>query len=805
MYKSEYIAKYGKDKSRTVRNNFATPELVSLKLKMAKRFTKTYRENMHEHIAIREAKCLAEQYPYICRNILRGDLFAGRVHFYPLVGFGLEVYPHTNLPAIYKDDVAGDKVPQEVKELREHIGASNTGFYYDYPGLKRAIEILNLKGDEKKEVEEIIDFWWEESSRYKYNQALDEEIKNNTGRTDFDVKLANTFFRIGCISVDFDTLLQKGIPGMRAWIEEKKADVDSDSEPAKIYQGMLMCLDVLVNVCRYYEKQALEMARDEEDPEYKFELIKMADVLENIAVRKPESTREALQLMWLYNMLTGTLNYGRMDEYIGDFYVNDIDSGRCTDEEILKLLKSLWKIMNDMFIDGLSNSAANHRIILGGKGRRNEKNADRFALIAMEASRQTYFAEPNVTLRFYKGQNPALMKKAFDLIGEGCIHPSLYNDDAYIPFVAETYRVPICDAEHYIPEGCGEIVIDHKSIGSPNAILNYLTLLDVVLHNGYYTVLGEQIGLKLGTPDDFDTFEKLLDAVKKQISFTHDILARRHAIEIKIEAEHVPQLFLSMLIDDCIEKGRTAMNGGAKYLGGIIESFGITNLADSLYAIRELVYNRKVMTLSKLVEILDAHFEGYEAERQLMLSLPKFGNDNDDVDSLHTELTRFINTDVNEKGRAAGLDYFLICNLNPGAVTYSDNTKASADGRLFGEPMAVGNAPTAGRDISGLTAVLNSMLKHDKHHAGFVHNLKVSKTLFKPGNREKFENLVNTYFENGGIQLMITTLNPDDLKNALKYPEKYQNLLVRVGGWTSRYVELEPKYQMEILHRTMYA
>lgn len=785
-------------------NDFKDPELMRLKLDMAKEFTRVYRENAGEHRAIREAKCLAAQYPALCRKIVKGDLFAGRAHYFPLVGFGLEIYSHSGVRGIMVDDLAGDQVTEETKIFRERLGASNTGYFYDYSALKEAIRTLELDGPEKQEAEEIIRFWWEESSRYKYNKLLPKDITDYVDRTDFDLKLASTFFRVGCASVGFDPLLRKGIPGMKTYISEKNSSVAPDSDAAGLYTGMLMALDVLVSVCGRYEKEALEMAAVETDGAYKAELLKMAEVLSNITVRKPENTREALQLFWLYNLLTQTLNYGRMDEYIGDFYVRDIDGGFATDEDILKLLKSLWKIINDLMIDGLFNSAANNRIILGGKGRRNPENADRFALIAMEATRQTYYAEPNVTLRFCKEQNPLLMKKALDLVGEGCIHPSLYNDDAYIPYVAETFGVSPEEAEHYIPEGCGEIVLDHRGIGSPNALFNYLTLLDLVLHNGYYTNLGEQKSLKLGELSDFDTFDKLLEAVKKQIDFTHGVLARRQALEVKFEGENHAYLFMSMLTYDCIEKGRSLMDRGARYLGGIIESFGITNLADSLYAIKELVYEKKRFTLEKIVEMLDADFKGYEAERQLMLSLPKFGNDHEGVDGFHTELTKFINQNVNERGKAAGLDYYLVCNLNPGGITYANVTKASADGRRYGDPMAVGNAPTAGRDQNGMTALLNSMLKHNKNHGGYVHNLKVSKSMFSPENRKKLETLLKSYFDQGGIQLMITTLNPDDLRNALKDPEKYANLIVRVGGWTSRYVELEPVYQMEILNRTLY-
>jgi len=241
-----------------------------------------------------------------------------------------------------------------------------------------------------------------------------------------------------------------------------------------------------------------------------------------------------------------------------------------------------------------------------------------------------------------------------------------------------------------------------------------------------------------------------------------------------------------------------------RYSGGLVESFGLTNLADSLYAIKTLVYEQKRFTLKQLVGMTDGNFEGYEAERRILLSAPKFGNDHGGVDSLHYELIRFVNEDINRQGREAGLGYFLICNLNPGAITYADITKASADGRKYGEAMAVGNAPTAGRDTEGITALLNSMARHDKRHSGFVHNLKLSKELFKPENIEKTRALFRTYFDMGGIQLMVTALNTNDLKNAMERPQDYPNLLVRMGGWTARFVELEKAYQIEFINRTMY-
>jgi pyruvate-formate lyase len=446
----------------------------------------------------------------------------------------------------------------------------------------------------------------------------------------------------------------------------------------------------------------------------------------------------------------------------------------------------------------------NCRIIVGGKGRRNPDNADQFAFAAMEVTQEMKEQEPNLTLRFFKGQDPALFEKALDLIADGCVHPTLYNDDEHIPMVAKAYGVTEQEAEGYLPQGCGEIQIDHKSISSPNNIINFLAALDLVLHDGYNTTVREQRGIKVGSLEHFDTFDKLYDALKKQIDYTNELFARRNKIENEVHARTSAFLFTSILTDECITRGKGIFAGGAKYLGSQIETFGLTNTADSLAAIKKLVYDEKKITLARLVKVLDADFEGYDDEFKMMRSCPKFGNDDSYADDLYEDLCRFVNENVASKAKQCGLDFFLNCNLNPGGVRYGEGTKASADGRQAGDALAVGNAPTAGFDTQGMTALLNSMKKQYKLHSGFVQNLKVSKELFAAGNRDKLKSILQAYFETGGIHLMITCLNPEDLQNALKEPEKYPNLLVRVGGWTARFVNLEKSVQKEIVNRTLY-
>ena len=329
--------------------------------------------------------------------------------------------------------------------------------------------------------------------------------------------------------------------------------------------------------------------------------------------------------------------------------------------------------------------------------------------------------------------------------------------------------------------------------------------LDLVLHNGFSTEAGEQRGLALGRPETFDTFEELLDAYMRQLAFTYETLARRHKHEHQVYAENASFLFLSMLTDDCIDEGRCIFEGGTRYLGGIIETFGLTNLADSLVAIKKMVYDKKAFSLAELVEFLDADFEGYEAERRMLLACPKFGNDDPVADEMHTMLSDAL-CDLADQSRTQGdLHFFLNCNLNPDGIRYALNTKASADGRRYGDSFAVGNAPTAGRDTSGATALLNSISKADSVCAGYVQNLKLSRRMFHGQLYERTRALIDAYFDHGGSQLMITTLDRGVLERAMAEPEKHTHIMVRVGGWTARFVELPKPHQKEILQRTIYS
>lgn len=807
----------------------------TLDLFAARNFTRAYQLHRDSHPAIREAACLAEQYPLLLKPIADHHLFAGRKVHRPLIAFSCELQFNQKLKVLtdippnvdpdtydsqagFSADISSvihPKIRPEQKAAvidsndayrRKHLGIGNSAYCHDHQRLLQLAGELPEGCEARQEIENIAAFWDVESTRSHYNQALTDDIKAGLGRTTgLDTRYTSGFLRQVCYSLDYDTLLQLGLPGMIARIETHRAEAAGDSEKQGLYTGMLMALDVLRSTLAHYERQALQLATETTNEQRQAQLLDMARALGSIRLQPPQTLREAIQLFWLYALHSDTVNYGRMDVYLGDFYCRDIDTGLLPEETALQLLASLWKMISEIKYEG-GHGQPNTRIILGGRGRRNEAKANRFALAAMEVTRRCKFQQPSVTLRFYPGQDTALWDKAMECIGQNTIYPTLYNDEVHIPGVMQSHGASREDAEQYVPEGCGELLIDGMGFGSPNNILNFVSGLDLVLHNGFDTVTGQTRGLQLGHASSYATFEALVAALKKQIAFTYELLAKRHAIEHEIERKQAAFLFMSMLSKDCIARGKPLFAGGIRYLGGIIETFGLTNLADSLAAIKSTVFERKLFTLDQIVTMIDADFAGFERERRVLLQCPKYGNDEDYVDTLYQEINAFFNRTAQEAGQRHGLGFFLNCNVNPGGMYYSPFTKPSADGRRNGENMALGDSPSPGRDKNGLTALLNSLRKHEKFtHAGVSHNLKLNRSLFSKETLPKTEVLIKTYFEEGGSQLQITSVSADELRDAMEHPERYPHLLVRVSGFTAYFVELNRRYQMEIVNRTLYS
>jgi len=509
---------------------------------------------------------------------------------------------------------------------------------------------------------------------------------------------------------------------------------------------MEQALDLFSKVATDFADKA-KLQASTASSEYKSELLIMEKVLRKIAVAKPETFREGLQLMFLYANISGTINYGRMDEYIGDLYVKDIDNGSLKEEEAIALLVNLWRMID------IKKNIWDSRIFVGGKGRRNEANADRFALAALEATKLAHCVAPQFSMRFYEGQNPAIYQKGLDVIASGVPYPLIYNDDVNIPSVMNAFKVPEAEAVHYLPYGCGEYILNHRSVGTPSGVINLLQALSVTLNKGINPLTRQPMGLPASELGSFDSFDALMNAYKKNVELYVEQLAFQEKLEYDIAAKGAPYLYLSMVFDDCIKRGKGIYGGGVRYLGGTLESYGNTNTANSLVALKKLVYEEKKFTLDQIRKMVDANFVGYEKEQKMLLNAPKYGNDDNYADDMKVEIDRHICTVTRDMSKKAGLDSYLIVIINNSAnTTMGMQTAASPDGRLSRTYMANANNPTGGTDKAGVTAFLNSLVKPATNiHAGAVQNMKFSKEMFTTY-RPKTEALLKTIRQKGGSQ-----------------------------------------------------
>jgi len=735
---------------------------AELMLNFHKAYTST------DDIVRREAACLKAQYPLLACTWQKGDKFAGRKS-YPSLCFSPQA------PGGYV-------------------------YIFNEPEFTQFLENKDLSEVNREALRKITPFWQEENTQHKAENSYPPELWESLTYEAFGSHPGVGFplYRLSGAQMDFDKLVRLGVEGLRKEIEEKMK-INKDDEAQNLYKGMLSTLDVFSQTALYYASMIERQKQSVTDPTDRMDIDRIIASLKKIATKKPDTFHEALQLTYLYAAMSGAVNYGRMDEYLGDIYAADLKAGWIKKEDAEDWLVSLFRIME------AQKQVWDQRAIVGGKGRRNETNADKMALVIMDAVNKYHGIVPQLTLRFYKGQNPELYKKALDIISAGYPFPLLYNDDANIPSVMAAFNLPEDEAKHYLPFGCGEYIIDHKSFGTPSGLINMLAALNITLHNGIEPLTGKSLGLALGDAASFKTFDQLESAYKKQIEYFVKDLAIQEGLEYKIAGEQAPMLYYSMLFDDCIARGKPLLTGGIRYLGGTLESYGNTNTADALAAIKKVVYEDKAFTLPQLVEMLDKDFEGYSRERNLLLLAPKYGNDDDYVDSIKVSIDRFICEYTRSQAAPNNMHSYLIVEINNSANTeLGSQTSASADGRFSRTFMANGNAPTGSADHNGVTAVLNSMLKPDTRiHAGTVQNMAFSKEVFSE-NRQQVEALLDGYWAGGGTQIMLNVVGRSDLENAMKEPEKYANLIVRVGGFCARFVDLPRPVQLEILSRTLY-
>lgn len=721
-------------------------------------FTELYKSESDP--AVREAKCLAVQVPYVLTPISEDELIVGCMK-HGFVGFS----------------------PQ--------YGGSYTYYYWD-DRVADALEQVKNTVDSAyvEKIEEMRAFWRAENTEAKVKERFAEKYHKKIEYGLYYYAVC----RIAGMNVDLDMLVHEGLPGLR----ERNAAFREKNGDSAFYQALDLSLDVIADACRSYAQNAQKLLEDDGLSEQRRkDLIEIRSNFTQIADGKPRTFKEALQLIWIYAVCSDLMNFGRLDVALADFYAHDIDSGAMDEEEAIRWLSSFYRAIIRV------SKVHDSRIIIGGKGRKDPETADRLALALIETSKRVMDVVPQLTLRYYKGMNEELMVKTLENIEAGAVYPIVYSDDATIPAIQKIYGIDEEEACRWVPLGCGEYIMEGCGAATPNTGVTLAQALDVVLHEGYNSFNGRLEVPGMRSISEYKTFDELFEAYSDMMRPACEEEAYHEQLNYQVAGEEAAYLHLSLLTHDCVEKGEGIFSGGCRYLCATSEIFGLITCADSLAAIKKCVYEDRLFTLEELVKMCDANFEGYEKEREALLNAPKYGNDDDYADDVAIRVFNNISKLHDEAGKKTNLYRYNIVSVNnSGSAERGKVTSATPDGRKRGEPLSNGNSPSIGADKNGLTATLNSMRKIDPaRHVGVVHNIRFNKDMLH-NNFDKVKMLLEIFYENNGVQTNLSSIGKDDLEQAMIHPERYRNLLVRIGGFSARFVELDPIVQHELLLRT---
>ncbi len=589
------------------------------------------------------------------------------------------------------------------------------------------------------------------------------------------------------------------------------------------YRTVLIICEAVRDFSFRYAQLARSMAQSEVDLRRKKELEIIASVCEIVPYYPAENFHQALQSYWFtilidYIFQNGSaISAGRFDQYMYPFYKKDINLGIITKDEAQELLEALWVKHSDIIKASKFNSAKNNggfattiHISLSGVDKNGMDATNELSYLCLEAERNVFNSEPNVGIRVHSATPDKLLHKVIEILvsKEGGKLP-LYNDNAIIQGLCAD-GVPLELARDYSIVGCVEPTPVGNTMGITNACyFNLAKCLELSLNNGICMLSGEKMGLSTGDSLEFRSFEDVKEAFAKQIEYFVTMMINSLNTIEEVVANYTPHIYPSLLIDGCLEKGVDATKGGAMFNYVGVQGVGLADVADSLAAIKKLVFDENKITMKVLIDALKTNFDGKETLRQMLINhVPKYGNDVDEVD----ELAKFV-ADTYSDAVKKGRDY-RGGSYRPGLfcltanVPFGRQTAALPSGRLVGTPLADGGvSPKHGMDKNGPTAVVKSVAKLDHCRVainGVTLNQKFLPTVLKTfEERKRLISLIKAYFSLGGFHIQFNIMGADTLKKAQQNPDDYRSLVVRVAGYSAFFVELDKDIQDEIIARTV--
>lgn len=671
--------------------------------------------------------------------------------------------------------------------------------------------------------ENIFPYWKGKSLEESFLAQLPKETARvvvDTGFVDNDSKWRQA---VGEITPDYqDVLFKKGFGGILKeakirMMELNPASAD-DMKKIEFYKSVILTSEGIISYANRYAEKASQMAEKEKSSVRKNELLKISQICKNVPENPPETFYEAIQFVW-FTQVGGilsenplALNIGRFDQFMYPYYKHDIDEGIMSKEEIQELIEAFWLKLSEWVWTISANTAEFfagynqfQNLTVGGKTREGKDATNDLSYMALKATEEIKTHQPGLSVRIHQDSPREFVDAVTHLVSKGTGFPAIHSDQAGYQMLINAGYEPE-DARDW--NNCGCVVPHFRKTGewTSAANINFTAALEFALNRGFSRISGEMIGLDEKGPGLFKSYQDVENAFYKQFGnlIKHSVIST--IVAQKLHKQLVPRPFLSSCMENCLKDGVDLVDAGAKYnIGPVLTGIGLAVTSNSLAVIKKLVFEDNITDMKTLADALNANWEGYEELRQMALNVPKYGNDVDYVDDIAIKMANYYYKECHKYKDINGNNFITafmgISNYLPTGKVVG----ATPCGRRAKEPLSEGVSPFAGSDTSTPLAAMRSAAKlnQDVHSGGTLLNLRLSQDLVntKRG-QSNLGSMIQTFFSLGAFHVQFNTISTETLIKAQEHPENYKDLLVRVAGYSTQFVNLSKSMQDAIIART---
>ena len=769
------------------RNQGVTHELFPFRAVAA---TKSFQETEGQPIVTRRAKMLERILSEQPVHIQDGELIVGKKTLKPR---GSPVFPEINCSWLERD-------------LDTIATRNNTPFYVS---------------EETKKVlrKEVFPYWHGRQIYDRIKESVPEEI----WRADSRGVIYNYFTSrtIGHITVSYAKVLNKGMEGIKTDIQEALSRLHSKdpeySHKKQLLEAISLVCDAAVMFAGRYADEALRLASKEKNLQQKEELERIARVCNKVPANPAKTFHEALQSFWFTQLVLNletnghAISPGRFDQYMYPFYRHSINKGELPEEVAQELLDLLWVKLDEITIakdSGESDTSSSYpefqNLNIGGLTPEGQDATNELSYMCLTALEHVRLPQPQLSAQISTKTPHKFLLRCCELLRYGMGLPAMFNSDTIVLGMVNRGK-KLKDARSGSVNGCVSPNCDGKDRMASSGYFNLVKCLELALNDGIDPLSGEQLGPKTGDHNKLSTFEDVIKAFKQQVSYFVKLKVRYDNIIRDIYATYCPVPFTSAVIDDCIKKGQDWHNGGARYNQAVISGVGLGTITDALSAIKKHIFDKKNYTMAELKKALDEDFQGHEKLRNVLINkTPRYGNDDNYTDSLAVLTQKIFCDEVEQHRDIHGAKYYVNLLPTTAHIALGKLTGATPDGRHANEWLSEGISPVQGFDKLGPTAAAKSVGKLDHARCnGTLLNMKITPQILKSEeDLDKLAGLIRGYFSLGGHHIQFNIIDKDTLRDAQKHPHMYQNLLVRVAGYSDYFVLLSPDIQEEIISRT---